>query len=56
MQLTAPEHPQYDHTDIPPTLMSPAATGFWAAILLTGIGAGIAAGVLTLLGSLAKCP
>jgi chloride channel protein, CIC family len=49
MQVTAPEHPQYDHTDIPPTLTSPAATAFWAAILLTGIGAGIAAGVLTLL-------
>jgi H+/Cl- antiporter ClcA len=49
MQVTAPEHPQYDHTDIPPTLTSPAATAFWAAILLTGIGAGIAAGALTLL-------
>jgi len=49
MQVAAPEHPQYDHTDIPPTLTSPAATAFWAAILLTGIGAGIAAGVLTLL-------
>jgi CIC family chloride channel protein len=49
MQVTAPEHPQYDHTDIPPTFTSPAATAFWAAILLTGIGAGIAAGALTLL-------
>jgi hypothetical protein len=43
------EHPQYDHTDIPPTLTSQAATAFWVAILLTGLGAGIAAGVLTLL-------
>ena len=43
------EHPQYDHTDIPPTLTSPAARAFWVAILLTGVGAGIAAGVLTLL-------
>jgi H+/Cl- antiporter ClcA len=47
--MREPEHPQYDHTDIPPTLTSPAATGFWAAILFTGLGAGIAAGVLTLL-------
>jgi CIC family chloride channel protein len=43
------EHPQYDHTDIPPTLTSPAAAAFWVAILLTGLGAGVAAGVLTLL-------
>ncbi|MGA2777888.1 MAG: chloride channel protein [Steroidobacteraceae bacterium] len=43
------EHPQYDHTDVPPTLASPAAAAFWTAILLTGAGAGIAAGVLTLL-------
>jgi len=47
--MRQPEHPQYDHTDIPPTLTSPAATAFWVAILLTGLGAGIAAGVLTLL-------
>ncbi|MGA2710619.1 MAG: chloride channel protein, partial [Steroidobacteraceae bacterium] len=49
MHAPLPEHPQYDHSDIPPTLTSPAAAAFWAAILLTGIGAGIAAGVLTLL-------
>jgi H+/Cl- antiporter ClcA len=42
-------HPQYDHTDIPPTLRSPAASAFWLAVVLTGVGAGIAAGVLTLL-------
>jgi chloride channel protein, CIC family len=47
--MKPPEHPQYDHTDIPPTLTSPTATAFWLAILLTGLGAGIGAGVLTLL-------
>ena len=47
--MTAPEPRQYDLTDIPPTLGSPAATAFWLAILLTGVGAGIAAGLLTLL-------
>jgi H+/Cl- antiporter ClcA len=33
--------------NIPPTLTSPAALRFWAAVILTGIGAGIGAGVLT---------
>jgi H+/Cl- antiporter ClcA len=47
--MREPEHPQYDHTDIPPTLTSPTATAFWVAILLTGLGAGLAAGLLTLL-------
>jgi H+/Cl- antiporter ClcA len=47
--MREPEHPQYDHTDIPPTLRSPAAAAFWIATLVTGLGAGIAAGVLTLL-------
>jgi CIC family chloride channel protein len=47
--MRPPEHPQYDHTDIPPTLTSPTATAFWLAILLTGLGAGVGAGVLTLL-------
>lgn len=47
--MTEPDHPQYDHTDVPPTLRSPAAAAFWAAVLLTGLGAGIAAGALTLL-------
>ena len=47
--MRQPEHPQYDYTDIPPTLTSPAATAFWVAILLTGLGTGIAAGALTLL-------
>jgi hypothetical protein len=47
MTLMETEHPQYDHTDIPPTLTSPTAVAFWMAVLLTGIGAGIAAAVLT---------
>jgi H+/Cl- antiporter ClcA len=47
--MRASEHPQYDHTDIPPTLTSPTAARFWLAILLTGLGAGLGAGVLTLL-------
>ena len=47
--MREPEHPQYDHTDIPPTLRSPAAMAFWAAIVFTGLGAGIAAGLLTML-------
>ncbi len=33
--------------NIPPTLTSPAALRFWTAVILTGIGAGIGAGVLT---------
>jgi H+/Cl- antiporter ClcA len=32
---------------IPATLLSPGAAGFWAAVILTGVGAGIAAAVLT---------
>lgn len=47
MKWTEPVHPQYDHTDIPATLTSPKAVTFWAVALLTGIGAGIAAGALT---------
>ena len=47
MNITEPVHPQYDHTDIPPTLTSPMAVAFWVAVLLTGVGTGIAAGVLT---------
>lgn len=49
MQESTPQHASHDHGDIPPTLTSPAAAAFWSAILLTGIGAGIAAGLLTLL-------
>ena len=47
MGTTQLEHPQYDHTDIPPTLTSPKALAFWAVVFLTGIGAGVAAGALT---------
>jgi H+/Cl- antiporter ClcA len=39
----------YDPSDIPPTLTSPRAVPFWAAVLLTGIGAGVAAALLTTL-------
>ncbi len=35
-----PERPQYDHTDIPPTLTSNKAPAFWMSVLLTGLGAG----------------
>jgi chloride channel protein, CIC family len=49
MKWMEPVHPQYGHTDIPATLTSPKAVTFWAVALLTGIGAGIAAGALTLL-------
>jgi chloride channel protein, CIC family len=41
------EHPQYDHTDVPPTLTSQKALAFWVSVLVTGVGAGVAAGVLT---------
>ena len=34
---------------IPPTLASRGAAGFWAVVVLTGVGAGIGAAVLTLL-------
>ena len=35
--------------DIPPTLLSKGAVGFWAAVILTGAGAGIGAVALTTL-------
>jgi CIC family chloride channel protein len=35
--------------DIPPTLLSAGAAGFWVAVILTGAGAGIGAVVLTTL-------
>jgi chloride channel protein, CIC family len=35
--------------EIPPTLLSTGAVGFWAAVILTGAGAGIGAVVLTAL-------
>ncbi len=49
MQTVLSEQPSVDRGDIPPTLTSPRAAAFWTAIVVTGIGAGIAAGVLTLL-------
>jgi len=42
-----PDRPNYDHSSIPPTLVSPGALKFWVTIVLTGVGAGIAAGLLT---------
>jgi CIC family chloride channel protein len=39
----------YDPSGIPPTLTSPRAVPFWSAVLLTGVGAGIAAAGLTTL-------
>lgn len=36
-------------SDIPSTLTSPGARAFWLAVILTGLGAGIAGGLLTLL-------
>jgi CIC family chloride channel protein len=41
--------PRAKGTDIPPTLLSKGAAGFWAAVVLTGAGAGLGAIVLTLL-------
>ncbi|MGO9930754.1 MAG: chloride channel protein [Steroidobacteraceae bacterium] len=37
----------FDPSGIPPTLTSPRAAAFWLAVLLTGIGAGISAAILT---------
>ena len=36
-----------DASSIPPTLTNPHAAYFWSAVLLTGVGAGIAAAILT---------
>ena len=47
MNISEPDHPPFNHSDIPPTLSSPRAVAFWLAVLLTGVGAGVAAGVLT---------
>src|SRR5271167_722263 len=38
--------PSSDASSIPPTLRSPGAWYFWAAILLTGVGSGIGAAIL----------
>src|SRR5580698_1167543 len=38
-----------DPSSIPPTLSSPRAVLFWFAVLLTGVGAGVAAALLTTL-------
>jgi H+/Cl- antiporter ClcA len=49
MGIEAPEPPTFDHRDIPPTLASPGAAAFWTAVLVTGVGTGVGAGMLTLL-------
>jgi hypothetical protein len=49
MSVDAPEPPTFDHRDIPPALASPGAVAFWAAVLVTGAGTGIGAGLFTLL-------
>jgi H+/Cl- antiporter ClcA len=41
--------PHAKGTDIPPTLLSKGAAGFWAVVVLTGVGAGLGAVVLTML-------
>jgi chloride channel protein, CIC family len=41
------DQPQDTEGSIPPTLTRPGAVGFWAAVVLTGAGAGIGAAVLT---------
>jgi hypothetical protein len=48
MALTPPQMPQPAPGDvIPSTLASPGAAPFWLAVLLTGIGTGVAAAALT---------
>jgi len=37
------------NADIPPTLRSAGAVGFWSAVILTGAGAGVGAAALTML-------
>lgn len=39
--------PKDSATSIPTTLLSPGAAGFWAAVILTGVGTGIGAAFLT---------
>jgi H+/Cl- antiporter ClcA len=41
--------PHAKGTDIPPTLLSKGAVGFWTVVVLTGVGAGLGAVVLTML-------
>jgi len=46
--MTPPQMPQPAPGDvIPSTLVSPGAAPFWLAVLLTGIGTGVAAAALT---------
>ncbi len=47
MNVREREHAPFNHSDIPPTLSSRRAAAFWLAVLLTGLGAGIAVGMLT---------
>jgi chloride channel protein, CIC family len=45
--MNAPVSPRDNRDSIPTTLVYPGALGFWVAVSLTGIGAGIGAAVLT---------
>src|SRR5579862_4306343 len=48
MELTPPPMPETARGDkIPSTLAHPGAAAFWMAVLLTGIGTGVAAAALT---------
>ena len=48
MALMPPQFPGPANGDaIPSTLARPGATLFWAAVLLTGVGTGVAAAALT---------
>ena len=48
MALTPPQMPQPARSDvIPSTLANPGAAPFWLAVLLTGMGTGVAAAALT---------
>lgn len=43
----AGQTPKSDASAIPPTLTAPRSLIFWSAVLLTGVGAGLAAAILT---------
>lgn len=45
--MSAPAPPETGDPSIPPTLRHPAAGSFWLALLLTGMGTGLAAAALT---------
>jgi hypothetical protein len=46
---TSLKPPNRTGANIPPTLLSRGAVGFWVAVVLTGVGAGIGAAALTTL-------